>query len=267
MKKFILITCLSVFINLSWSQCDGFVLIVVSQNPTCHDFTDGSITISTSGGTAPIIYSVTDSAGTELLGGIGGTGNCLGASCYYIEVIDADGCVLMDSICLTNPDPITVDLSITDPTYPGACDGIVKADTVYGYQGAFESIGYYWTIPGAATVSEVTDVCAGEYSLTINDEFGCSGTFDFALGSLAEIPANANKEIKVFLNRSSGELIVQNPNGNTLNIKVLNLAGQVVFDSEITVDYAIYSPILNKGIYLYSISDNKKNIQTGKLAF
>ncbi|NOQ74200.1 MAG: T9SS type A sorting domain-containing protein [Crocinitomix sp.] len=267
MKNSLLIICFALFANLSWSQCDGFEMTVIFQNPTCHYFTDGSITITASGGTAPLVFAVQDSLGNELFPGPSGTGNCLASGCYSVMVTDAIGCVLTDTVCLINPDPITVDLIITDPTYPGACDGIVIADTVYGYQGAYESIGYYWTIPGATITSEVTDVCAGEYNVTINDEIGCSGVFDFALGSLAEIPMNAIPDIEVFTNRKKGELIVQDNYLNDLNIKLLNLAGHVVFDAEINSQNAVYSPDLKPGVYIYTVASNQAIVKTGKLVF
>lgn len=267
MKNFILFIIVSFFANFSWSQCEDFEMTYILQNPTCHDFSDGSISILTTGGTAPIEYSIIDSTGAELTPGPGGTANILQAGCYFIEVVDATGCMLTDSVCLINPDPITVDLVITDPTFPGACDGIVLADTVYGYQGAYESISYYWTIPGAGLGKEVMDVCAGEYDLTINDEYGCSGSFHFALGSLAEIPMNATEEIKVISNRLDGNLSVQGDFVNGLNIRLLNLAGQVVFDAVISSENSVYTPNLKQGVYLYTIGTSQELIQTGKLIF
>ncbi len=267
MKNFCLFFIFSLATNFSWSQCEDFEMSFVTQNPTCHDFSDGSISILTTGGTAPIEYSITDTTGTEHIPGPGGTANILQAGCYFVEVIDATGCILTDSVCLINPDPITVDLEITPPTYPGACDGIVIADTVYGYQGDYELISYYWSIPGAGLGNEVVDVCAGEYMLTINDEFGCSGSFDFALGSLAEIPMNTLEEIKVISNRLNGSFSVHGKVASELNIKLLNLAGQVVFDAVINAENEVYTPNLKEGLYLYTIGTGQEIMQTGKLIF
>jgi hypothetical protein len=266
MKNSILIICLSLFANLSWSQCEGFEVTVTLNNPTCHGFSDGSVNMTASGGNTPYDFTLMDIDGT-IYDCPGGSGPSLAAGCYVVIVTDSLDCSLLDTVCLIDPDPITVDLSIIPPTYSGACDGIVIADAVYGYQGAYEALGYYWDIPGAIPGSEVLDVCAGEYTLTVNDEFGCSGVVDFALGSLAELPVNANQEIAVFLNRSNGELIVRNPTVKILNIKVLNLAGQTVFDSNINSNNTSYSPNLNKGIYVYTVESKQGIIQSGKLVF
>jgi len=266
MKNSLLIICISLFVNLAWSQYEGFEISVTLNNPNCHGFTDGSINMVASGGVSPYEYEMTDMDGIIFVCP-GGTGNILDDGCYIVIVTDAVGCLDEDTVCLVDPDPITTDLLITNPIFPGACNGIVEADTVYGYQGAYASIGYFWTIPGVAIGSEVTDVCAGEYTLTINDEYGCSGVFDFALGSLAQMPTIANSNVQVFSNQSTGELMVENPNGNKLNIKLLNIAGEVMFDSGISTGNPSYSPNLNSGMYLYTITQNQEIIQIGKLAF
>jgi hypothetical protein len=267
MKNLLLISCISLFTSLSWSQCEDFEMTITSYNPTCHHFCDGAIFVVTSGGVGPMEVVFLDSEGNIWTPGPGTEDHSLCSGCYDVIVTDSMGCELTDSVCLINPDLIEVDLLVTSPTYPGACDGIVEADTVYGYQGAYESIGYFWTIPDVPFESLVTDVCAGEYMLTINDEFGCSGVFDFALGSLAEIPLNANLNVEVFFDQTTGDLIVKNSNENSLNIKLLSMSGQVVFDSEISSEITTYSPNLNTGIYLYTITQNQEIIQTGKLAF
>lgn len=266
MKSYFLITCLTLIANLGRSQCEGFEMTVTLQNPTCHGFTDGSVTMTASGGNSPYNYLLTDTAGTIIVCP-DGIGNVLNDGCYIVTVTDSIGCIETDTVCLIDPDPITVDLVITDPTFPGACDGVVLADTVYGYQGGYESIGYFWAITGVALGNEVTDVCAGEYTLTINDEFGCSGVFDFATGSMAEIPVNANREIEVIVNRVKGELVIRNPNGKPLNISLFSLSGQVIYNAEIISEKSIYSPNLKPGIYLYTIGTRQENIKTGKLVF
>jgi hypothetical protein len=266
MKNSLLIICLTIITNFAWSQCDGFEVVITLQNPTCHGFSDGSVNMTASGGNSPYNYILADTAGT-IIDCPDGIGNVLTDGCYVVTVTDSLGCIETDTVYLVDPDPITVDLIITDPTYPGACDGIVIADMVYGYQGAYESIGYFWTIPGAPAGNEVTDICSGEYNLTINDEYGCSAAFDFALGSLAELPIIAKEDFEVFTNRQNGVLIVKNNVVNRAGIKLLNLAGQVVFESEINSGNVAFTPNLKHGVYLYTIRSNQGLIQTGKLVF
>ena len=73
-------------------------------NTTCNGFTDGSITISTTGGTAPYSYSWSTGAATSTL-------TSLGAGTYSVTVTDDNGCT--DSITATITDPALFAVTIS----------------------------------------------------------------------------------------------------------------------------------------------------------
>jgi hypothetical protein len=54
------------------------------------------------------------------------------------------------------------------------CDGIVKADTVYNYQGDYETIFYDWMGHASGVgLDEITKVCSELFSgLVIDDNMG-----------------------------------------------------------------------------------------------
>ena len=267
MKHLLIFIFISLFANVTSAQCEDFEMTLTAHHPTCKDYSDGRVEIVISGGTGYAEISIYDSEGVEHVGLPGGTENVLADGCYFVTAIDELGCEILDSICLIDPLSITADIMITEPTFPGACDGVVAAESVAGYQGPFDLIVYYWTIPGAPNADEVEDVCAGEYSLIINDVNGCTGFFDFALGSLAGISLNEQNEIEVYTNHENGELVIQNVTVNDAIINVFNTAGQTVFTKALSGENIAFIPELSQGIYGYSIHSNQRVIQSGKLAF
>jgi gliding motility-associated-like protein len=73
-------------------------------NTTCNGFTDGSITVSTTGGTAPYSYNWSTGATTSTL-------TTLGAGTYSVIVTDDNGCA--DSITATITDPALFAVTIS----------------------------------------------------------------------------------------------------------------------------------------------------------
>jgi hypothetical protein len=136
MKVAVLTFSLLLISTISLSQCTSFNMTLVGHDPICHNYTDGAISITTSGGNGSLTVTITDSTGTLLNTIPGGTDNILGGGMwYYVEVIDDSSCYLIDSVYLINPPPILAQLTFTDPTSLGACDGIASVDTVLTTKG------------------------------------------------------------------------------------------------------------------------------------
>ncbi len=124
-----------------------------STNVTCKGKCDGTITLSATGGTAP--YTFTPSK-TQ-------TGLCAGW--VYVSVKDKNGCVAADSVLITEPTALTLDLNKTNLTCFGVCNGFVSATASGG------------TPPYSFSPAQFqTGLCAGTYSVTVTDAAGCTKT-------------------------------------------------------------------------------------------
>jgi len=95
----------------------------------CAD-TLGRVVVTPSGGTAPYTYvwsnGPTDSLNRNLLGGT-----------YAVTVADAEGCIRVDSVSISDRAGLIVDLSVEPP----ACDGdfgTLVVDTIFGGGGFYE---------------------------------------------------------------------------------------------------------------------------------
>ncbi|MCW3103057.1 MAG: hypothetical protein JWO09_1497 [Bacteroidetes bacterium] len=136
--------------------------IFSTNNISCNGLNDGSITATTSGGTAPFIYSWSPS------GGVLPTASNLYAGTYTMTATDANGCTASTSATITEPLVLNTSFAGINPSCAGQCDASVTTSTV----GGTAPYAYLWT-PSGLTTANVTGLCAGSYTLQVTDAHGC----------------------------------------------------------------------------------------------
>ncbi len=246
------------------SQCEDMEVEVVGVNPTCYGFCDGAVFIDVVVANLPAEVTVMDTAGNEVYGLPGAGWNFLCEGWYFITVIDSLGCVYSDSVELIHPDQILVEYTIVPPSAPGICDGIVEIDTITGYQGDYEDIGIFWS-PGGDESFIYEDMCAGNYTITVNDAFGCSGLVEFSVGSLVSLPSNERTEVSLI--QQEKRLEITNLEQGAGWIEIYNLAGELILNYPLIPGTNQINMETTSGIFIYKISMNTGEVLTGKLNF
>ncbi|WP_422007816.1 PKD domain-containing protein [Roseivirga pacifica] len=138
---------------------------------TCNGAADGIINLTITGGTAPYSYNWSDGNTNEDRSG-------LPASNYNVTVTDAKGCQVTASYVITDPPLLVANGSETDVSCNGAADGEIDL-TVSGGGGTYT---YVWTTPsGTETTEDLTGLGPGNYSVTIQDDRGCSVIHNFVI--------------------------------------------------------------------------------------
>ncbi|MFK7775977.1 MAG: gliding motility-associated C-terminal domain-containing protein [Saprospiraceae bacterium] len=150
-------------------------------NTSCNGGNDGSISLSISGGTGnPNNYSVTWSNG-----GTGQNLNSLSAGSYTPTVTDESGCVKVGSaITVGQPTPITSIPTINNASCFGECDGSISINIGGG------TPGYTATWNTGATGTSISNLCAGNYSVTITDANGCTFIDTYSVSQPASFGLN-----------------------------------------------------------------------------
>lgn len=173
------------------------------DNVKCFGASTGSITLSASGGTIPYTYSW--SPGGQTTSSI----TALSSGSYTGEITDANGCTNISSYTITQPTPITYTLSPTNVSCFNGFDGAVNT-TVSGGTSPYI---FQW-LPGGSTSQNATGLTAGNYSLTITDNFNCSVTTTVAITqpNLLVATTNITNETCNYLNNGSATVI---PTGGT----------------------------------------------------
>lgn len=163
----------------------GLAVEIILNEPTCHGFSDGSLTILSEDVLGEVTYQILDETGSLLNVDNSNTANTLSTGWYYYIVDDGSGCITSDSVYIDQPAELDVSLTLFDPLCYGQASGWARVDEVFNYTGSFEEMTYIWN-PNPAGVGglyadSTYSLSDGDHTLTINDANGCSKTFDFEI--------------------------------------------------------------------------------------
>jgi PKD repeat protein len=150
-------------------------------NLSCSAFPNGEATANVSGGCLPYDYVWTDGQITQTAIG-------LAAGLYGVTVTDANGTSVVQTIVLTEPDPLTTD-SLVSPEYVGganiSCNGEFDGALSINVLGGEECVTYdfVWTGPNGftSTNEDLTGLEVGTYIVVVSDASGCSYTDSITL--------------------------------------------------------------------------------------
>ena len=153
------------------------ITITEVKNITCHDDNDGKITVTSAGGTGIRMYSWDNETTYSAIA----TKSRLEAGSYTIFVKDENACVTTITAEIMNPDPIVINETALTKSIScyGANDGVISV-TVTGGTG---DLHYYWSQnAGTGTYDTLrTDLAAGTYQLTVQDDNECSADITIEL--------------------------------------------------------------------------------------
>ncbi len=165
--------------NAGWSTCNAIgvglgpdtILVtptpnlpnpnVVITNPLCNGDCNGSIQVTSVGGTQPVTISWTGYPPTF-------TQNSLCAGTYNFQLQDASGCSYNGQATLVDPLPLqSPQMTFTNPVCYSYCDGTATASPIDG----IAPYTYLWSNNQTGQTS--TGLCSGNYQVTVTDANGC----------------------------------------------------------------------------------------------
>lgn len=135
---------------------------------TCPGAANGSIDLTVSGGVSPYTYLWNNGATTQDLLNITG-GN------YTVIVSDANACTAANSITVNEGLPLTITGIVT----PVLCNGNTTGAIDITVTGGNTPYTFLWS--NNATTQDITNVGAGNYTVTVNDVNSCSATASFTI--------------------------------------------------------------------------------------
>lgn len=136
-------------------------------NISCFGISDGAATVTPSGGTAPYTYLWSTGATTQSISG-------LPAGTYSVTVTDAKNCTKIISVVLTQPTALSLNPVVSSNV---SCVGGANGSINITANGGVTPYTYSWG--NGSTQEDLTNISAGNYTVTITDGNGCStnGTY------------------------------------------------------------------------------------------
>jgi gliding motility-associated-like protein len=138
-------------------------------NVRCNSGNDGAVDLTTTGGTAPYSYEWGYGPTTEDING-------LFEDLYVVTITDANDCVLIDSVNVTDPAPVVRHVTTT-PSDCGFSNGTITLDSITGGTAPFI---YTWET--GATTAQIIGLASGDYDLSITDANSCFYMFTLHIG-------------------------------------------------------------------------------------
>lgn len=174
-------------------------MVVVDES--CANGNDGSATVSPSDGQSPYTYLWSDNSTSSSI-------NNLNSGGYYVTITDANGCSIVDTANVSSGQEIQLNETITDASCKGNCDGTIDLNPTGG-QAPYT---YNWS--NASTSSQITNLCEGNYTVTVSDDNGCSNIETYTIVAPASIVANITKTDES-CSPGSDASATANPSGGT----------------------------------------------------
>ncbi len=168
--------------NVTINQPDSIEITFTNiQDLICYGDTIGAFTVSVTGGVPPYQYSLdgapyqTDSSYSNL-----------GQGVYTVTVMDASGCTNTNTINLPQNPVLVGNISQLDFL---SCYGDCDATLIDSVSGGLTPYSFVWS-PGGETTQTISNLCAGDYSVTVTDAAGCTFTDNYTITQPDSITIN-----------------------------------------------------------------------------
>ena len=144
----------SLYINYILSDYNGY-------NAACFGGNNATIEIQINGGTSPFDNYLDNTLQAGLIS------NNLSAGNYTDSIVDSNGCTVNTSITLNQPSQLITTLNTIDVNCHNLCNGEIYSNTSGGV------FPYYYLWSNIQNTTNISNLCSGNYSLTLTDENGC----------------------------------------------------------------------------------------------
>ncbi|MEI6408795.1 MAG: sulfatase-like hydrolase/transferase [Bacteroidota bacterium] len=152
------------------SNLDGPSTQLSASPVTCNGGADGSINLIITGGTAPFSYHWND-------GTTSADRSNLIAGTYVVTVTDANGCSSLVARTITEPAPLYGYITSS----PEAC-GYLNGALSLSINGGTAPYQYHWS--NNKSSAQISDLSAGDYTVTVTDAHGCTVAYGGSVGEL-----------------------------------------------------------------------------------
>lgn len=164
--------------SVTISEPQQLTATISSTDALCNGVDDGTAIVQLSGGTLPYSYSWST-------GDVTAQASNLSAGNYSVDITDANGCTTTEQVSISQPAAIDISSSTQNLLCYGDANGSVDITANGGI------LPYTFSWDNGATTEDVSNLAAGNYTLTLTDSAGCNATENIIISEPLEITNNA----------------------------------------------------------------------------
>jgi len=179
------------------SEPEKITITFVSDSVDCYGGENGALYATVTGGTGSYSYLWnTEETSSHISGKKAGQ--------YTLSVIDENACTASSTGIIGEPDPFFPKYQIITETCSGSGDASISLEIT----GGVAPYRFLWS--NGATESSISNLCSGEYSVTVYDNANCSFDTTFVIENVLPIKATiVESEMPKAYGYSDGELTVE----------------------------------------------------------
>lgn len=183
------------------TQPNAIVGTISKTDITCNFASNGTATVSVTGGTAPYTYFWSNGMTTA-------TATNLNVGNYSVMITDANGCTATSTVSISQPSALVVTPSSTNITCYGLNDGTASVAVT----GGVAPYSYLWS--NGQVGNSLSGLSQGTYLVTITDANGCSTTQSFTITEPGFVypPVAANQSFCIGQNATLSNMVISGSN-------------------------------------------------------
>jgi subtilisin-like proprotein convertase family protein len=195
--------CETVLGDLNIAEPEPLKTARTLREPDCAESTDGSIDLTTFGGTKNYSFLWNTGSRREDLENVA-------AGTYRVTITDAKGCQLVDSIRLNAPPVLSIQTdSLQNVSCKNRADGYLKVQAT----GGTAPYRYEWNTGSFSSV--LPNLNAGNYTVTVTDFKGCQRITNLAISQPDSLQINLLSQNNPRCNGENNGLLNLNAQGGT----------------------------------------------------
>lgn len=141
----------------------------LSTSALCFDQSNGTASVSVSGGTGPFQFIWNNDQTAANISG-------LSAGAYSVTATDANGCTTVGSVSVAQPAALSVNfLNSSQPT----CEASINGSIAVQVNGGTQPYDFQWD--SGQQTANISGLGVGDYRLTVTDINGCQASFQASL--------------------------------------------------------------------------------------
>lgn len=221
----------------------------------CYGGNNGYVNVNVTGASPPFNYSWTGTSAT--------TPNIanLTAGIYTLTVTDAQNCVSVRSVVITQPDSIIINpvISQNNPPYNLSCFGSNDGNILLSINGGFPPFTYLWS--NGATTQNIQALPAGVYTVVVTDAQNCSATGMYTLTQPPQLVAIAGQDLTV-CGTAIFTLQAQTPVYGIGFWTAITYPGVNIFSDSTSPNATVNNLQLGDNVFLWTVTDSKCSTAT-----